>query len=82
MSDLEKGQQGHTISGAPARSEEEELKRKRRNKGTMGEASGAEDDGSSRHPVAQETGMKGESNVGEDAHSGSEGLDPDPLPPD
>lgn len=81
MSDLKKGEQGHTWSGAPARSEEEELKRKRRNKWTMGEESGQEDHDGSKHPVTQETGMKGESNAGQDALSGGEGIDPDPLPP-
>ena len=80
MSDLKKGEQGHTWSGKPAVSEEEELKRKGRNKWTMGEASGSEDHDDSKHPVAQETGIKGESNAGQDEVSGSEGVDPDPVP--
>lgn len=68
------GRQGRTLSGQPARSEKEELKLKRRNKGSMDEASGSKDDSASNHPVAKETGTRGESNAGEDGLSGDEGL--------
>lgn len=68
------GRQGRTVSGQPARSEKEELKLKRRGRSAMGEASGSKDDSGSNHPVAKETGTRGESNVGEDALSGDEGL--------
>jgi hypothetical protein len=40
----------------------------------MSERSGSSDDGSSNHPVAKETGARGESNAGEDGLSGDEGL--------
>lgn len=77
-----KGEQGKTLSGQPARSEAEELKRKGRNKWTMGEKSGSSDDGSSNHPSAKERGTHGESNVGEDALSGEEGIDVTRLKPE
>ena len=69
------GRQGRTLSGQPARSEEDELKRKQRNKGSMDEKSGSEDDGSSNHPTPKEHGTHGESNVGQDGLSGDEGID-------
>lgn len=70
------GRQGRTISGQPARSEEEELKHKSRRKGLVGgELLGSEDDGSSNHPVAKETGVNQRSNAGQDELSGEEGID-------
>lgn len=69
------GRQGQTWSGQPARSEEDELKRKRRKSWRMGERSGEKDeDGSSNHPQTKESGIFGESNAGEDELSGDEGL--------
>ena len=76
-----KGEQGKTLSGKPARSEEEELKLKGRNKWSMGEKSGSEDDGSSNHPGTKEHGTHGESNAGEDALSGDEGVEATPIRP-
>jgi len=69
------GRQGRTLSGEPARSEEEELKRKSRNKLLQDEKSGTEDDGSSNHPVTKETGVNQQSNAGQDSLSGDEGVD-------
>lgn len=61
---------GHTINGHPAKDEATELREKGSASRNMRERSGHRDDGSSTHPVSQETGTKGESNVGVDETSG------------
>lgn len=61
---------GKTITGQPAKDEETELREKGHTARNMRERSGHPDDGSSTHPVAQESGTKGESNVGVDETSG------------
>jgi len=61
---------GHTITGQPAQSEQSELRNKGRDQRNMGERSGRADDGTSNHPQTKKTGVRGESNVGEDETSG------------
>lgn len=73
------GRQGRTISGQPARSEEEELKNKRRSRGMQNELAGSKDDGTSNHPETKRTGVNQGSVAGEDRLSGDEGIDVTPL---
>lgn len=61
---------GRTLSGRPARSEEQELRDKGRDQRDLAERYGKKDDGSSNHPQTTRTGLKGASNVGEDETSG------------
>ena len=77
-------QRGHTATGAPARTEAEELQAKRRQQRNLKERLGQPDDGPRTHPEARRTGVKGGSNVGEDLSSGAELIDPsfDDEPPD
>lgn len=63
---------GHSITGTPARSVEEELDDKGRDQRNLRERVGTKDDGSSNHPATKRTGRKDHSNVGEDETSGSE----------
>jgi hypothetical protein len=72
--------QGKTIEGKPGRSEKSELRDKGRDEKGLKERSGQPDDGSSNHPVTKKTGVKAESNVGEDLTSGAEGIE-DPTDP-
>lgn len=76
------GRQGKTLSGQPARSEEDELALKRRNKWTMGEKSGSTAEGNENHPSPKEHGTHGESNVGQDELSGDEGQEFTRLKPE
>ena len=69
-------QRGHTATGAPARTEAEELRAKSRQQKNLKERLGQRDDGPGTHPEARRSGRKGGSNVGEDLSSGAELLDP------
>ncbi len=55
---------------------EHDKKRAEKDKGSdqrnLGERYGREDDSGSNHPLSRESGIKGASNVGEDATSGDE----------
>lgn len=59
-----------TDQGTPVKNEQEELRDKGRHERGLDERSGQSDDGSSNHPVTKRTGVKGESNAGEDLTSG------------
>lgn len=59
-----------TAAGTPVKSEKEELQQKGKPERGNDERLGQKDDGSSNHPVTKKTGIKSESNAGEDLTSG------------
>jgi hypothetical protein len=59
-----------TAVGTKVKSEEQELRQKGKVERNLGERLGSEDDGSSNHPVTKRTGVRSESNAGEDLTSG------------
>jgi len=59
-----------STAGRATKSEKQELREKGKPERGLGERLGQKDDGSSNHPVTKHTGIKSESNAGEDLTSG------------
>jgi hypothetical protein len=59
-----------TAADTPVKSEKQELDQKGKLERGNDERLGQKDDGSSNHPVTKKTGIKSESNAGEDQTSG------------